>query len=290
MVALRKSRSVALLSALAWLCQSRPSAAADSVNECIAAHAGGQVLRNQGRLVAAKARFAECQVESCPALVRDECAALGQSVDQALPSAVFGALDEQGKPTSDAALSIDGLPALTRLDGRPIPLDPGAHRVRFQRANGEVRDLTLVLVESEHERRVLADFRPPPDSANADGEHANGRGTRRALVWASAGTAALALGSFTYFALSGRAIQSDLERCKPSCQNRDDLDSMHARYLVADVSLGVALLSLGVGALVWAKNPALFAQSSRQPAPPVALRVQPSVAPHSAGLWAQGEF
>jgi hypothetical protein len=58
------------------------------------------------------------------------------------------------------------------------------------------------------------------------------------------GVGIAALGSFTYFALSGKAEERKLRRCAPDCEP-DDVTPMRTRYLVADVSLGVAALSLG---------------------------------------------
>jgi hypothetical protein len=106
----------------------------------------------------------------------------------------------------------------------------------------------------------------------------------------SGGVAVVALGAFTYFALSGNAIQSDLEACKPNCQNPDDLDRMHARYLMADISLGVALVSVGVGAYVWLKEPKAFT-AGRAPAPRrLGFRLSPGGAGRGVGLWALGDF
>jgi hypothetical protein len=273
---------------LTQLLVSRPSLAADRVSECVAAHADGQLLRNQGQLLAAKSRFAECKAESCPAMVRDECVSFEQSVARALPTVIFSALDEQGKYTADPQVNIDGAPSWAPLDGLAITLDPGPHHVVFRRPDGQTRSVDLVLVEAEHDRRALADFRPPPEPASASAS-ANGeaRGARTAVL-VSAGVAALALGSFTYFGLSGHAIQSDLERCKPNCQDHSDLDRLRARYLAADISLGAALVSLGVGAVLWAKNPGLFAQSGTRRSPELAFDLQPSTG--GLELSAHGQF
>jgi hypothetical protein len=281
-----RRRCVTLLAVLAPLLVSSSTLAADRVSECVAAHAEGQELRNQSRLLAAKAKFLECKSESCPALVRDECVAFAQSVEQALPTVVFAALDEQGKFTADPTLTIDGAPLRVPFDGRAVTLDPGPHRVVFQRPGGRARTVDLVLAESEHDRRVVADFRPPPDQASVGSEPSGAR----TAVLVSAGVAALALGSFTYFALSGHAIQSDLERCKPNCENRNDLDRMRARYLGADLSLGAALVSLGVGAIIWAKNPAIFSHGGARPEPTLAFGVQPSAGTRGVELSARARF
>jgi hypothetical protein len=118
------------------------------------------------------------------------------------------------------------------------------------------------------------------------------------VLLVSAGGARAALGSFTYFALSGRSVQNDLELCKPNCENRADIDRMRSRYLIADISLGVALVSLGVGAYAWTQRSSepLPARSqgevaaSRQRATRAGLTLQPIATARSVGLWASGEF
>lgn len=262
-----------------------PAAFADDpVRECVAAHAEGQELQNQGRILAAQAKFAECLAERCPALVREDCAALERALVAAMPSVVFEAIDVDGQPTAEVVVSVDGGPATFRLDGRPVPLEPGSHRFRFQRADGTSRELSLALGESERQRRVVADFRPPPAEVN------DSSSTARTAIIVSGSVAAVALGSFTYFALSGKAIQSELDACKPNCPDPGELDRMQTRYLVADISLGVALVSLGVGAYVWLKNPTAFAEGRTRRASRFALGFSPARTADGFSLSAQGDF
>lgn len=261
-----------------------PARAADRVQECIGEHVEAQLLRKQGRLLAARDRLVECAEPTCPELVREECSALTREVEAAVPSVILGALDTDGQPTSEPLVSIDGLAELIPLDGRPILMDPGAHQLRFQHPEGWIREVDLVLPESEHERRVIADFRPRGDG---------GRGQRRwprSVMLVSAGVATAALGSFTYFALSGRSLENDLERCKPNCESRADIDRMRSRYLIADVSLGVALVSLGVGTYAWTQRPSASAAEHPPSASRMSLRLQPIATARSVGLWAAGEF
>jgi hypothetical protein len=67
-------------------------------------------------------------------------------------------------------------------------------------------------------------------------------------AWVLGGVGAAALGSFVGFALSGRAKENDMmSSCAPYCSQQDE-DTMRRRYLVADISLGVSLVSLGAAA------------------------------------------
>ena len=60
------------------------------------------------------------------------------------------------------------------------------------------------------------------------------------------GVAVAGLGSFGYFSLTGKSKQSDLEdSCAPRCSD-EDYDNMQRNFVIADVSLGVALIAGGV--------------------------------------------
>jgi hypothetical protein len=105
----------------------------------------------------------------------------------------------------------------------------------------------------------------------------------------SAGVAAGALGGFTYFALSGRALENELTRCKPNC-DRADIDRMRSRYLIADVSLGVALVSVGVGTYAWLQRPSASPSGRSQSATQSGVSLQPFATHRRIGLWATGAF
>ncbi len=60
-----------------------------------------------------------------------------------------------------------------------------------------------------------------------------------------------ALGSFTYFAISGSSEKSDLRaRCGSRCSDAE-VASLKTRYILADVSLGVGIVALGVATYLW---------------------------------------
>jgi hypothetical protein len=277
------TRHLVLTAQLVLCALPQRAGAADRVQECIGEHVEAQLLRNQGRLVAAQARLFECAKPTCPALVRAECVTLRQEVEAALPSVILNALDERGHTTSEPTVSIDGSPELVPLDGRSVALDPGEHRLRFQHPDGGIREITLVLAESEHDRSVLADFRPKADGIRESRWADN-------VMLVSAGVAAGALGAFTFFALSGRALQNDLERCKPNCENRAEVDRMRSRYLIADISLGIALVSVGVGAYAWTQRSSASSSSRSQRATRPGFSLQPVASQGRVGLWATGEF
>jgi len=87
-------------------------------------------------------------------------------------------------------------------------------------------------------------------------------GEKKTITYVLAGTGLATLASFTYFALRGRAQESDLEsRCAPNC-GRDEADAMQSKYLAADVSLGLAAVSLGAATYVYLSRPAVSADTT----------------------------
>jgi hypothetical protein len=215
------------------------SARGDSqTNACIAAHADGQVLQNNHQLMAARERFLTCSAEGCPNLVRNDCVQFSQQVDASLPSVVLAAVTAGEHDVSGVAVTLDGKPWVSQVDGRMLPLDPGQHRLTFRAPDGRSREYFVVAREGEKARRVVARF----DTGVALPEPAD-RTTTSGVPTASyvfGGVGVLALASFGYFALRGRSTQS----CAPRCTS-EEVDRLHSQYLTADISLAVGLVSLG---------------------------------------------
>ena len=68
---------------------------------------------------------------------------------------------------------------------------------------------------------------------------------KRTISYGLAGLGAAALGSFAFFAITGKSDENDLhDSCSPNCPE-DDVDAVRTKYLVADISLGVGIASLG---------------------------------------------
>jgi hypothetical protein len=236
----------------------RAARAGPETEFCIAAHADGQVSKNQRKLVEASRRFASCMAEVCPRVVREDCAELLQDTELATPSVVLSGLDAQGRDTTQIGVKIDGRLVANELDAVPVPLDPGLHTIEFTARDGSVRRATFTLREAQKNQPVLADFRLTPGApapAPADSPQA-ASSKPPVLSYVLGGVGLLALGSFAYFAASGHAIQNELDECKPNCQGKEDrISSMRTRYVIGDVSLAVALVSLGAGTYLWLAPP-----------------------------------
>jgi hypothetical protein len=206
---------------------------------CIDAHEQGQVLRNQSKLLEARQRFASCSSDgNCPPIVAAECATFLGEVDRDLPSLVFSATGLEGSDADDVSVYVDGRLVAERLDGRATPVDPGRRALRFVAARGTQRTLSIVVAQGQKNVPVAADFRAPGVESELQPEPDSRQVPAASFVLGAIGV--VALGSFAYFGLSGKSQ----EACKPYC-TQDEADAMRRSYLAADVSLGVAVLSLG---------------------------------------------
>jgi len=224
-----------------------PSAAAKPARACIEAHAEGQVERDAGRLLHASERFRACAVDTCPTVIRKECTELGVAVESQIPSVVVFAQDAQGRPIAGARANIDAERSVPTLDGTPLPLDPGPHRLEVVLADGRRQTLDVTLAKAEKARRVPVTFAPPP----LPPQRASSGNT---LAYVIGGAGILALGAWGGFAWDGRHKQGDLETCAPRCTNRSEVDAMRRSYLIADVLLGVSAAALGTSAYLLISN------------------------------------
>ncbi len=122
------------------------------VQACIAASEKGQRARAAGKLREARDQFTICGAESCPALVRNDCATWNAEVAAILPSVVFGARDKQGRDLFDVKVSMDGEVILEKLDGKSVAVDPGKHTFRFETPGAEPITEVVLIKEGERAR------------------------------------------------------------------------------------------------------------------------------------------
>ena len=170
----------------------------------------------------------------------------------------------------------------------PLPIDPGEHEVSASAAGfrswsakvvvGPVADdeqLTVPALEAEVEGPALPaplpvpTPTPPPISASrepaASPRRVSAAPTPRAdalrpVGYAAIGVGALALGVGSYFGVRALSLKSDSNRFwdGKSCRERSCVDDWHdaqTSALISDLSLGVSLLSLGVGTYLLLRTP-----------------------------------
>jgi hypothetical protein len=222
--------------------------------ECIDAHANGQVARGQGGLLQARSYFHSCAVDACPQIIREDCAKFGAEVEAQLPSVVVSARSSSGQDLAGATLKLDGSAQALPVDGRAIFVDPGQHVFKVVARDGSEASVSALIGDSEKNRAVPVVMPARAPLAGDRPSTAAGR-TISPLVYVLGSVGLVAASSFTYFALDGHSREQTLQDCAPEC-DPSNVSRMRRSYLVADVSLGVAVASLGLGAYFLLRPPA----------------------------------
>lgn len=243
------------------LCASSADAADSVKRECAQSATQGQRLRDDGKPLAARAQFLACARAACPVVIRSHCGRWLEEAGAAVPTVVVraraGATGHRVDVT-DVEVDADGAIAAPSLDGKPLPLEPGEHTLRYVRAGSPAVEERVLLVAGEKNRYLTVEF--PPDGAtkpsagmsDAAAAPANnapaapGSAAIRPAAWVFAALTVVAGVSFAYFGLSGK---SDLDNLRATCAGHcasSDVYSAWDKLIVADASLGVGVVSAAV--------------------------------------------
>jgi hypothetical protein len=206
-----RARLSLLCAALALTATHSVRAADPSVGECLSATESSLALRNAHKLRAAQAALQVCSAASCPAEIREECLHRIATVGASMPTLLLTVKTGEGKELTDVKVTADGEVLTDRLDGKPLPLDPGSHQLTFEVSGQPPVSQTFVLREGEKNRQetvVVAIPAPQPavgvpvtsppesDTASSDGWW-NRRGNRQrfaGVVVGGAGVVSVVLG------------------------------------------------------------------------------------------------
>jgi hypothetical protein len=225
-----------------------PAALADDKLACIAASDRAQVLRDSGKLVAAREALLACSRATCPTAVADDCSSWLKDVEARTPTVVVRARDAAGGDLLDVTVTIDGAPFLATLDGRARPLDPGKHTFRFERTGHSTVERSVLVTEGEKNRLVEvvlpAIEKPKPEAPKV--LHT----TSLVPTLAVGAVGLLGIAGFAYFGLSAERDHRRLQDCRPFCAE-SDVDAARTKAIVADVSLGVGVLGLAGAAVLF---------------------------------------
>jgi hypothetical protein len=264
----------------AWLAAA--PAHADDKQQCLTASDQGQSLRDDGKYSRAREAFAACSREACPTLVRRDCTKWLAELEQGWPSVVVSARDDKGADLVAVSVRVDGAPLVSKLDGKPTPVDPGAHVFRFEAAGFSVVEQNVVVHAGEKSRLLAVQFGTPagqpaagasaaaaPAGAGTKAEPEPGsapspRGTR-ASAWVFGGIALAGFATEAYFGLSGLSDRSNLQHGCGQTQScsQSSVDAVRTKFTVADIGLGVGLVSAALSAYLFIAAPA-----KDQPPPP----------------------
>ncbi len=244
-----------------------PPAGADDKARCIAAAEGGQDLRTEGKLRAARDRFVECAAAVCPDAIRNDCARFLAEVQASLPSIVVTATSPDGDDVYEARLLVDGEVVAERLDGKAVPADPGRHIVVVERSGGGRAEASVVLAEGDKNRRVHLAFPRAAANPASSARASVGPSLTAPLIVGGVGLAVLSGSLFLGF--SARGEIADLrDTCAPAC-DEDALDRSRRKLLLADIGIGI-----GVAAAAAATY--LFVTADGRPRASVGARAVPA--------------
>lgn len=233
--------------------------AAPSAKECIQASERGQEKRKAGELVEAGRLFASCSVDACAPEIRSDCGQWFREVEATLPTVVLVARDSAGSDVVDVRVELDGVEIARQLDGRPVAVDPGKRVFRFARGERSV-ETTVLVVSGQKNRQIRVLLPAPSKPAPTASAETPSESTRSALPpseagspwpWILGGAGLMAIGVGAFVGVSAKrdldALESDPCAKRRTC-SQGDVDSVRDRFLVADVVMGVGVISLGVGA------------------------------------------
>lgn len=238
---------------------------------CVEAYEQSQRDRREGHLLATRTRLMSCTRPECPAVIRQDCTTWLGEVEQAIPSIVVRASDENGEDIVDARVLIDGREVATTLDGKGYPLDPGPHRIQVEAEGYPPFDRTVVIAEGQKLRVVEAPLGgdvPREDPAPVETRRAS---PVPAVVLGGVGVVGFA--GLTYFGVRARAAERDLDACRPNC-TVDAVDATRQKYVLANVGLGVGVLgtSSALGYLLFARP----RKVAERPTPQLVVGVGPA--------------
>jgi hypothetical protein len=224
--------------------------------ECVAANGRGYDLLGAGHLRAARDQFLACARPSCPAVVVKDCAAQADKAEDRIPTVVLVASVGGGGPVSGVLVTLDDTTdqelLASLLDGRAVAVDPGDHRFRFVRGDGEEAVVRATVPEGAKRQLVVATFpaRPGAVTATAPAAAAPPPSPGRATGFVLAGVTAAAFATSAVFGVLGKEDLDALQPCRPDC-SPSSVDATRRAMYTTDVSLILGVIGAGVTLWWW---------------------------------------
>ncbi len=240
---------------------------ADEKVACVTAAETAQQQRSEGKLRDARLSLHLCARDVCPALVRNDCTQWLTEIEASLPTIVLRATGPRGQDVTDIKVSLDGQALADKVDGLPLEVDPGPHVLTAVRPGSRPVRQELTFYTNQRNRTVslvLEDVEPPPDG-NGELRVSTESAPKRfgAAPFVFGAVAVGALGSWTYFGLTSNADAKHLdETCGPNGPDSGgtghcpsgDVRRVRNKQIVADISLGVAVISAGISTWLFLKG------------------------------------
>ena len=265
-----RARASLLLPLLLLLAPARAHGAEGATAQCASSYADAQLLRQRGKLLAAREHAAVCAREQCPEIGRRDCARWAEELGREIPSVVVVVRDDSDRDVSAQRLLVDGVPRVEVASGRAFELDPGAHVFRVERANAPPVERSVTVYQGERDRLLRitvpagAVAAPPPSVPTpsaasvppSPGAARAAPGDRPSYTLAAVVTG-VSVASFVasgYLGLTGRQQLSDLRTsCAPSCTDAQ-VDPVRTRLTLSDATLGVGIVGAALAAYLFVRT------------------------------------
>jgi hypothetical protein len=237
-----------------------PALAQESPGEadaCFTAAERAQPLVKQKRLREARAELEVCARDVCPRIARTDCRDWLVDVAREQPSIVIAAHEvNEGQNTRDvsgARAIIDGAIVVDRVDPKPIPIDPGVHRLRLEKPGLGPIEQNIEIHEGEKGRVVTFTWRTSWVGRSPPRARDSWRPTP-ASVYVMSVLGILGLGVGASLEATGLAKRDgELAQCSPHC-SPTLVDQVRNITRAGDLSVGVGtLFVLGAGILYLAR-------------------------------------
>jgi len=238
-----------------------PLTAKAEKGDCAAAYEHSQESRADGHLRDARRSLQTCVQPECSEFVRTECGRWLSEVESSLPSVVLVA-KKGGSEAENVRVSYDDEPLVENLDGKAVVVDPGQHTLKFEAAGAEPVTVKLVFREGEKNRQVVVELGEPQRPAPAVAlplpqlaATAKSSSTPNWTGYALTGLGVLGVAGFVTLGVIGNREYGERQRtCAPKCSD-SEVSSVRTKYHMADVSLGVGVVALGVGGYLLLASP-----------------------------------
>jgi hypothetical protein len=233
---------------------------------CVQASDKAQQLRVAGKLVAATEALRACVQEACPSVVREACSQWMGEVNASIPSIVIGAKDGDGKDLLDVKVSIDGQLVTEHLEGRAFSLDPGRHRMRYEKSDGAVLEEDILVGEGIKNRPVSVAFpgtaKPAvtvvvaPSTPASTTKTSSTANTAIGTVFAVVGAGALGTALYLDLSTTSNVNALKLQPCaKNGTCSASTVNGYQLDYDLAGVGLGVGVLAVAFATYVFLAHP-----------------------------------
>lgn len=246
---MRRIALVAFLSLLPTLAHADDDA--ERRARCGASYEGGQRSRSDGRLLRARDELRTCARDCSPAFAK-QCVDWLQEVEREVPSIVPSV---EGSDRSDVRVAVDGTFVRETIDGRPIELDPGPHKIRFVTADGKSSAERDVVVKIGVR---LEPVKIPISTALVASKPVSVSPRRPFPVAAGvfAALAVVSVGVGTGLFVSGRVMESDLAAsgCAPYC-DPSRVEPIDLRYQIGAGAFALGGVALVATLVTWALRP-----------------------------------